>query len=54
MYCVKCKRETQTTDLERTVTKNNRNLLRGHCTVCGKVKTQFIKSEYGMGLKKSR
>ena len=29
MYCVKCKRATGTNNIERVVTKNNRNMLRG-------------------------
>ena len=27
MYCVKCKRATGTNNIERVVTKNNRNML---------------------------
>ena len=39
MYCVKCKRATGTSNIERVVTKNNRNMLRGKCEVCGSTKT---------------
>ena len=42
MYCLKCKRETATKDMERTVTKSNRNMLRGKCEVCLKTKTKFV------------
>ena len=50
MYCVKCKRATGTNNIERVVTKNNRNLLRGKCDVCGSTKTQFIKADVGKGV----
>lgn len=43
MWCVKCRKHTETSETERTVTKNNRHMLRGKCMVCGSVKTQFIK-----------
>ena len=50
MYCVKCKRITGTNNIERVVTKNNRNMLRGRCDVCGIRKTQFIKADVGKGV----
>ena len=50
MYCVKCKRATGTNNIERVVTKNNRNMLRGKCDVCGSTKTQFIKADVGKGV----
>ena len=49
MYCVKCKRSTGTNNIERVTSKNNRNMLRGTCEVCGKTKTQFIKANVGQG-----
>ena len=47
MYCVKCKKVTETKDIHQVTSKNNRQMLRGKCVVCGKTKTQFIK---GAGL----
>ena len=44
MYCVKCRKSTETSQTERTVSKNNRHLLRGKCVVCGTTKTQFVRS----------
>ena len=35
MYCVKCKRATDTKDIVDVVTKNNRNMKRGKCVECG-------------------
>ena len=43
MYCVRCKKSTDTSQTEKTVSKNNRHMLRGKCVVCGTTKTQFIK-----------
>jgi len=42
MYCVKCKKKTETKDIQQVTSKNNRNMLRGSCLVCGTTKTQFI------------
>ena len=43
MYCVKCKKVTDTNNIEYTVSKNGRNMRRGKCVVCATTKTQFIK-----------
>ena len=47
MYCVKCKKVSDTSNEELTTTKNNRRMKRGTCVVCGKTKTQFVKSSKG-------
>ena len=43
MFCVKCRKATNTTDLRDAVSKNGRNMKRGKCVVCGTTKTQFVK-----------
>ena len=43
MYCVKCKKTTNTNNELVTTTKNNRRMKRGTCAVCGTTKTQFVK-----------
>ena len=48
MYCVICKKHTNTTDVKLFTSKNRRLMQRGICAVCGKVKTQFIKSGAGL------
>ena len=48
MYCVKCKKHTETTDVKLFTSRNGRLMQKGVCTVCGKVKTQFIKSGSGL------
>ena len=50
MYCVKCKKQTNTTKEQITQSKNNRHMKRGTCVVCGTTKTQFIKAQKGGSL----
>ena len=50
MYCVKCKKRTDTTNERSTITKNSRHMKRGTCVVCGTTKTQFIKAPAGGSL----
>ena len=47
MYCVKCKKTTNTSNELVIETKNNRRMKRGTCVVCGKTKTQFVKFTRG-------
>ena len=42
-YCVKCKKETESDDMEEVKTKNGRNALKGKCKECGTVKFKFVK-----------
>ena len=42
MYCVKCRKNTDTIDLHPAVSKNNRNMIKGTCSVCGRIKNQFV------------
>ena len=50
MYCIKCKRRTDTTNERSTTTKNNRHMKRGTCVVCGINKRQFTKAPEGVSL----
>ena len=50
MYCVKCKKRTETTNERITTTKNKKHIKRGTCIVCGTTKTQFIKASAGGSL----
>lgn len=43
IYCLKCKQETETNNLEETVTKNNKPIMKGICTECGSKKNRFLK-----------
>ena len=50
MYCVKCKKTTDTSNVQYAVSKNGRNMKRGTCVICGTTKTQFIKAQKGGSL----
>ena len=43
MYCLKCRKITDTVSKQNVISKNGRPMLRGLCSVCGKTKTQFVK-----------
>ena len=45
MYCVKCKRKTESNNIIKGLSKNNRRMLKSTCSVCGSNKSSFIKSE---------
>jgi hypothetical protein len=53
MYCVKCKRKTETKDVQTVTSKNGRPMLRGICAECGKTKTQFVRAPAGGDLASS-
>ena len=47
MYCVRCKKNTETINEQLATTSNNRSMKRGKCAICGTTKTQFVKSSKG-------
>ena len=49
LYCVKCKRKTESANVIQTVTKNNKQMLKGMCSICGSKKSSFS-SKTGKGL----
>ena len=54
MYCVKCKRQTPSTNVEFSTTSNNRRMMKGICGVCGSKKTLFVKSTMGGSIEKGK
>lgn len=42
MYCVKCRKVTDTINITNKISKNNRNMKQGNCSLCGTKKTQFV------------
>ena len=44
MHCIKCKIITETLNPSYSITKNNRNMIKGTCAVCGRTKCQFVRS----------
>jgi hypothetical protein len=45
MYCLKCKRKTDSANITQTVTKNKRMLTKATCTVCNSKKSCFSKQQ---------
>ena len=45
MYCVKCKKATDTSNEQCTVSKNGKNMKQGTYVICGTTQTQFIKAQ---------
>ena len=45
MYCLKCRRVTETENITTAKSKNGRPMRRGQCITCGKTETQFVKKE---------
>ena len=44
MYSEKCKKHTETIDVQLFTARNSRSMQRGICSACGKRKTQFVKA----------
>ena len=42
MYCLKCRRVTETENITTVTSKNDRLMRRGQCVTCGKIKCQFV------------
>ena len=49
MYCLKCRRVTETENITFPISKNGRLMERGRCVMCGKIKCQFIKKDASGG-----
>ena len=45
MYCLKCRRVTETENIAIAMSRNSRLMRRGQCITCGKTKIQFVKKE---------
>ena len=45
MYCLTCRRVTETENITTATFRNGRLMRRGQCVTCGKTKTQFIKRD---------
>lgn len=45
MYCLKCKKQTDTNNTQISCTKNGKPRLTGTCAICNKPKSCFIKKE---------
>ena len=45
MYCLRCKKDTETNNVTKAFTKNGRNMLWGTCAECERTKTKFISTK---------
>lgn len=52
MYCTKCKVKTYTKDIEESIAKNNRQMIKGKCITCGCKKCGFAKSKVDNNINK--
>ena len=49
MYCLKCRRVTETQNTTTATSKNGRLMRRGQCVTCAKIKCKFVKKEVAGG-----
>ena len=45
MYCLKCRRVTETENIATAMSRNGRIMRCGQCIACEKIKTHFIKRD---------
>ena len=45
MYCVKCKYKTDTLNTIQITTTNNKHVIKGICSICGKNKSLFVSNK---------
>ena len=50
IYCVKCRKDTESIDLKKVRKKNNRLIIHLECPVCGTKKSRFVKEQEVKGL----
>jgi len=43
LYCVRCKRKTESTNVRSIVSRNKRLRLQGKCLVCKNTKSRFVR-----------
>ena len=49
MYCLKCRRVTETENITTATSQNGRLMRCGQCITCAKTSTQFIKRDAVFG-----
>ena len=42
IYCFSCKKKTNDNNLTAKITKNNKPYIIGNCSICKKLKSQFV------------
>ena len=49
-YSLKCRKDTENIDPKMVKTKNNRLVMQSKCSVCGIIKSRFVKEQEAKGL----
>lgn len=49
IYCVKCRTKTQDENVQQTVAKNGRHMMKAKCGKCGTTKCQIVAGVKGNG-----
>ena len=49
-YCLKCKRNTESINPKVLKTTNGKAIILSTCTICGSIKSKFIKQQEAKGL----
>ena len=44
-YCLKCRKDTENTNLRVSNTSNGRTIVLSKCAICGSKKSRFIKDQ---------
>ena len=42
IYCLSCRKRTPDNNLTAKITKNNRPYVQSNCSICNKLKSQFV------------
>jgi len=48
-FCLKCKRNRDSANSVKAITKDNKQILKSNCVICGSKKSQFLKHVSGKG-----
>ena len=49
-YCLKCRKNTESINLNVSKTKNGKTMISSECAICGNKKSKFIKEQQAKGL----
>ena len=53
IYCLKCKKHTETGKVNVVQTKNGKYNMKGKCLICSKMKSKFISKQQASGIVRS-
>jgi hypothetical protein len=50
LYCLKCRKKTNAINIQNVLTKNNKPMIKGNCSICNSKVSQFSKIINGKGV----